>query len=93
MLEIVANLALVVLAVSIALCLYRVIAGPSTPDRIIGVDTIAANAMAAMAIFAIKFGARDYLDAVLVIGLLSFVGTVSLSKYIARGRVIDRDTD
>lgn len=93
MLDAVANVALAGLALAIALCLYRVIAGPSVPDRIVGADAIAVIALAAMAVLAIKFRAADYLDAVLVIAVLSFVGTVSLAKFIARGRVIDRDND
>ncbi|MBI4317295.1 MAG: Na(+)/H(+) antiporter subunit F1 [Chloroflexi bacterium] len=93
MLEIVTNVALGILAISIALCLYRVVVGPSVPDRVVGLDAVAVNAMAAMTIAALKFGTKEYLDAVLVIALLSFVGTVSLCKYLAKGRVIDRDTD
>ena len=91
MLDTVTSVAIGILAISMALCLYRVLVGPSVPDRIIGLDTMAANVMAAIAVVAVKFVIMDYLDAVIIIAMLIFTGTVALAKLLATGRVIDRD--
>jgi multisubunit Na+/H+ antiporter MnhF subunit len=79
-----------VLALCILMAAYRVIAGPSQPDRVIALDVIAINTVGLILILEIKSGHRVFVDVVLVIALLSFLGTVSLAKYLAGGTVIDR---
>jgi multisubunit Na+/H+ antiporter MnhF subunit len=48
------------------------------------------NTVGLILVLDIKAGSRAYVDAALVIALLSFLGTVSLAKYLAGGTVIDR---
>jgi multisubunit Na+/H+ antiporter MnhF subunit len=90
MIEWVTTVAVMVLALCIVMAAYRVVAGPSQPDRVIALDVIAANTVGLILVLAIKSGSRAYIDAALVIALLSFLGTVSLAKYLAGGAVIGR---
>jgi multisubunit Na+/H+ antiporter MnhF subunit len=90
MIDWVTTIGVLVLALSIVLASYRVFAGPSQPDRVIALDTIATNTVGLILVLDIKSGSRAYIDAALVIALLSFLGTVSLAKYLAGGTVIDR---
>lgn len=90
MIAMVTTVVALVLAVCIAMAAYRVIKGPSQPDRVIALDVIGINIVALIMVLSIKSGSRAYVDAALVIALLSFVGTVSLAKYLAGGTVIDR---
>jgi multisubunit Na+/H+ antiporter MnhF subunit len=90
MIELVTTIAILVLVVCIIMAAYRVIAGPSQPDRVIGLDTIATNTVGLILVLGIKSGSRAYVDAALVIALLAFLGTVALAKYLAGGTVIDR---
>lgn len=82
-----------ILALSIALAAYRVIAGPSLPDRVIALDVIGVNIVALILMLSIRSGSGAYVDAALVIALLAFVGTVALAKYLAGRTVIDRGDD
>jgi multisubunit Na+/H+ antiporter MnhF subunit len=90
MIAVVSTMAVVILALCIIMAAYRVIAGPSQPDRVIALDVIAVNTVGLILVLGIESGSRAYVDAALVIALLSFLGTVSLAKYLAGGAVIDR---
>ena len=87
--DIVTTVALVLLAAAIVLCLYRIVAGPSTPDRVIALDVVGICAMGIMALLAIRYDEELYLDLALVFALLAFVGTVSIAKFLMRGKIID----
>jgi multisubunit Na+/H+ antiporter MnhF subunit len=90
MIEVVTTLAVLVLALCIIMAAYRVFAGPSQPDRVIALEVIGTNVVGLILVLGIKSGSHIYVDAALVIALLSFLGTVSLAKYLAGGTVIDR---
>lgn len=90
MIQTVTTLAVLVLALCIVMAAYRVIVGPSQPDRVIALDVIATNIVGLILVLDIRSGSRMYVDAALVIALLSFLATVALAKYLAGGTVIDR---
>jgi len=90
MIAVVSTLMTLILAACIVMAAYRVIKGPSQPDRVIALDVIGINIVALIMVLEIKSGSRVYVDAALVIALLAFVGTVALAKYLAGGTVIDR---
>jgi multicomponent K+:H+ antiporter subunit F len=75
--------------VAILLALWRLLRGPSAPDRILALDTLYVNAMALLILLGVKLGTAIYFEAALVIAMLGFVGTVALAKYIVRGHIID----
>jgi multicomponent K+:H+ antiporter subunit F len=89
MTQTVTDYCLLALAVSIALCLVRLVRGPSVPDRAIALDTIAINLLAVIVLLSIRYGTTAYFDAVLVIAVLGFLGTVAVGKYLLRGDIID----
>lgn len=91
--EIILFIALALFMVAIFLVLYRVIVGPSMPDRAIALDTIGVNFISAMAIVSIVLSTKAFLEAILILGILSFIGTISFSKYIERGDIIERKRD
>lgn len=90
MMEKVLLLALMLFVVAIALSLYRLIIGPSQPDRAIALDTVGVNLLSAIAIVSVLLSTKAFLDAILILGILSFIGTISFSKYIERGVLIER---
>ena len=90
MIDVVTTLAVLILTLCIIMAAYRVIIGPSQPDRVIALEVIGTNVVGLILVLGIKSGSRIYVDAALVIALLSFLGTVSLAKYLAGGTVIDR---
>ena len=76
--------------VAIALLLYRVVMGPSNPDRAIALDTIGVNLISAIAIVSIVLNTKAFLEAILILGILAFIGTIAFSKYIERGVIVER---
>lgn len=93
MIDVVSNIALIVLALSIIGCAYRVIVGPTIPDRVVGLDTIGINIIGVVGILAIRLESETYLDVILVIAILSFIGTIAFSKFLKKGVIIDRTAD
>ncbi len=89
MLASVVGVTLVGLGVSIALCLWRLLIGPDVVDRLLALDTIAINAVAFLVVLSIRLGTEAYLEAVIVLALLAFVGTVAIAKALMRGRIIE----
>ncbi|MDO8344914.1 MAG: K+/H+ antiporter subunit F [Cellvibrio sp.] len=83
------NIALFLLSIAIALNLWRLILGPSLPDRILALDTMYINAIALLVLFGIYQGSILYFEAALLIAVMGFVGTVALSKYLLRGDIIE----
>ncbi|MCT6925762.1 MULTISPECIES: Na(+)/H(+) antiporter subunit F1 [Bacillales] len=84
---------LVLFMVAIALLLYRVIVGPSKPDRAIGLDTIGVNLISSIAIVSILLKTKAFLEAILILGILAFIGTIAFSKYIERGVIVERKSN
>ena len=83
------SIAMLLLGVAIALNLWRLVLGPSLPDRILALDTMYINAIALLVLFGIYEGSMLYFEAALLIAVMGFVGTVALSKYLLRGDIIE----
>lgn len=76
-------------ALAMGLALWRLVRGPSAPDRILSLDTMYVNAMALLVLFGLMLDTKLYFEAALVIALLGFIGTVALAKFLLRGDVIE----
>ncbi|WP_085993898.1 Na(+)/H(+) antiporter subunit F1 [Oceanobacillus senegalensis] len=85
--------ALTLFGVAIVITLYRIVVGPSLPDRIIALDMIGVNLITAIAIISVILGTKAFLDVILILGILAFISTIAFSKYIERGVIIDRKRD
>lgn len=87
------SLALVLAQVLIVLAMlctvYRVLRGPRAQDRVLALDTLYVNALLLMVTFGMRTGSTLYFEAALVIGMLGFVATVALAKFLLRGEVIE----
>jgi multicomponent K+:H+ antiporter subunit F len=68
---------------------WRLLRGPRAQDRVLALDTIYVNAMLLVLTFGIRSGTALYFEAALVIGMLGFVSTAALSKFLLRGEVIE----
>ncbi len=78
--------ALAILSLSILAALFRVLRGPSLADRVVALDLVAFLAMGFLATYAILANEDTFIDAALVLGLLAFLGTVAVARYIERVR-------
>ena len=82
--------ALVVVAALCLLCGYRVVVGPTVPDRVVALDAIATNVVAITVLFALKTGRGLYVTVSLVLAIIGFLSTVAVAKYITSGDIITR---
>lgn len=72
------------LALAVVLALYRVVRGPHTADRIVGLDVIAFAAIGLLAAWFVETKEAGLLEGALVLGAISFLSTVALSRAIAQ---------
>jgi multicomponent Na+:H+ antiporter subunit F len=93
MFEIVMKLALLGISLSILGLIYRLIKGPSMHDRVIALDAIGINLIALVALISIVLKTSAYLEAILLLGILSFVGTIAFAKFLEKGAIIERERD
>jgi multicomponent Na+:H+ antiporter subunit F len=64
------------------ICLYRIIIGPTIPDRMVGVDIFGILVVGICAIIAIQTERSFILDIGIAWIILSFIGTLTLAKYL-----------
>ncbi|GEO84325.1 MULTISPECIES: cation:proton antiporter [Alphaproteobacteria] len=87
----VCNFALVVLSLSFFLTVYRVVKGPTLPDRVLALDMLVGIAIGFIAVIAIRTGYTLYIDIAISLGLVGFLATVAFARFIlARGVVGER---
>ncbi|KUL94228.1 monovalent cation/H+ antiporter subunit F [Bosea sp. WAO] len=79
----------VMLALAMVAAAYRILRGPRAQDRVLGMDALYLNAMLLLLVFGIGSGTTLYFEAALAIGLLGFVSTVAMAKFLMRGEVIE----
>lgn len=91
MFEIIVYIVLAMLAISLALFVIRLFIGPSTSDRILALDCIGMTLIGFIGSIMIFQNTIAYASVILVLSIISFIGTVTLSKFIERGVIIERD--
>ncbi|THV23351.1 K+/H+ antiporter subunit F [Peteryoungia ipomoeae] len=83
------SIAKVLLGLALMIAVVRIFIGPRAQDRILALDAAYVIAMLMLVTFGIGSGRTVYFEAALVIGLLGFVATVALAKFLMRGEVIE----
>jgi multicomponent Na+:H+ antiporter subunit F len=79
---------LVVIGVGILLCVIRAIKGPTQFDRVMAFDAISLHIVGAVLLVTILLRTDAFMDVVLVVALLGFLGAVSLAAYL-EGTLVD----
>ena len=74
----------VLLAASAIIALYRIVRGPSILDRMIATDVVLASIMCGLGGFMALSGRTDLLPVLIVLAMLGFVGSVSVSRYVSK---------
>jgi multicomponent Na+:H+ antiporter subunit F len=85
----VAIIAGAMLLVAALLTTYRVLAGPNTLDRLIGIDTLIAVSICGLAVWATWSRDTAVIPAIVALSLVGFLGSAS----VARFRVPDNEQD
>ncbi|HBK46649.1 MAG TPA: K+/H+ antiporter subunit F [Xanthomonadaceae bacterium] len=71
------------------MALWRLLRGPTVPDRILALDTLSITAIAELMLFGMHLDSPIYFEAALVIAMLGFGSTVVLSKYVLRRDIVE----
>lgn len=77
------------IGLAMLLSLYRLLRGPTAPDRILALDTLYVNTIALLILFGMYLDSSIYFEAALIIAMLGFVGTVMLSKFVMRRDIVE----
>jgi len=71
-----------VLLICCFLCLYRIGGGPTAPDRTVAIDILGIVVVGFCAIISVITGKDFYMNIAIAWALLSFIGTIALSKHL-----------
>lgn len=89
MLSIAVTIAIGMVGLAMALNIYRLVKGPSVPDRILALDTLTINTIALVMLIGIVHASNAYFEAALLIAMMGFVGTIALCKFLLGGNIIE----
>jgi multicomponent K+:H+ antiporter subunit F len=87
-LPLVLPLVVALLALALALAAWRLLRGPSAPDRVLALDTLYIDTLALLVALGVWLNTTLYFEVALLIGLLGFVGTVVVATFVLRGRIV-----
>ena len=76
------DIALGVLLLGCFLCLYRIAAGPTAPDRTVAIDILGTLIVGFTCIYAVIRKQEFYMNVAIAWAMLSFIGTIALAKYL-----------
>jgi len=85
MVEIILDLAFVLIFLSMVFGIIRLVIGPEIVDRVVAIDLLTIIAIAVIALLAHIADRFIYLDVALVYGLLSFLGVLAVARYLEKG--------
>ncbi len=76
--------ALTLLVVAGGFFLYRLVSGPSVPDRVVALDGLLSVVVIGIIVAAARADSGISLSTVLVVALVGFVGTTALGRFVER---------
>ncbi len=79
-----AQVASVMLTIAFFLAFVRMMKGPTLADRIVALDLMSTLTVGIIALFTIYTGESVFLDAAIVLALISFLGTIAFARYLEK---------
>jgi len=87
--ESVNTIVIVTLTLALLLAFYRLVRGPSLPDRVVALDLISMIIAGMLTASVIRTRQPVLLDAVTVMAVVSFFGTIAFARYLERRSLSD----
>ena len=81
---VVAVIAPVLLTAAAVITSYRVLAGPSTLDRVVGIDSLMAIAASGLAVWAAYSDDTTVIPAIVALALVGFLGSAAVTRFRVR---------
>ena len=89
MMDAATSIALFVIGVAVLMNIFRLIKGPAVLDRVLALDTIVINTIAAIVLAGVRFASHAVFEAALLFAMVGFVSTVAFCKFLLRGNVLE----
>ena len=78
------QVAFALLTLALTGAIFRILRGPTLPDRVLGLDLMSILLLCFGSVFAIVTEESAFLDVALTLALIGFLGTVALARYVER---------
>lgn len=78
--------AVLCLVVGLLAALWRLLVGPTLPDRVIALDMVSALMVVFLVLFRLVSGVGAYIYVAIALALIAFLATVAFARYIERSR-------
>jgi multicomponent K+:H+ antiporter subunit F len=88
-LQIAMDIGVVAVTLTLLLCGWRLLRGPTIADRVLALDTLYLGVVALVVLLGLRWQTPLLFEAALIVALLGFVGTVALARYLSRGDVVE----
>ncbi|MEM9243427.1 MAG: cation:proton antiporter [Pseudomonadota bacterium] len=75
-------ISMVLLSSAIIITFLRLLKGPNLPDRVIAFDAISMMIICVISIFSVVEQQPLYLDIIIALALISFLGTIAFAQFI-----------
>ena len=85
------DVTLVALSAAFLIVVWRVVRGPTLPDRVLGLDALVSIAIGFIATIGIRTGFALYVDIAIALGLVGFLATVALARFIHMRGMTEED--
>ncbi len=76
-----------VVLIAVAMAFWRLMRGPSLPDRVVALDMMTVAIIAFCGLAAIRYRTSAFLDVALVLALVGFLATVALARFAERQKI------
>jgi multicomponent Na+:H+ antiporter subunit F len=86
-------ISLILLTIAMLGLFYRLIKGPTVPDRVVALDALGVSLIGIIALTSMLLDTSAFLEVILLLSILSFIGTVAFSIFLQKGDVINDDRD
>ncbi|SPJ33658.1 monovalent cation/H+ antiporter complex subunit F [Kushneria phyllosphaerae] len=83
--QILIHLSFAILALSMVLCLARLVMGPSLPDRVVALELLSMIIVGIIGVHTLQSDETSFLDVAIVVALMSFLATVGFARFLERG--------
>ncbi|MFC4713897.1 Na(+)/H(+) antiporter subunit F1 [Planococcus dechangensis] len=84
-------ISLFIVSISFAGLLFRLVKGPTVADRVVALDASGVTLVSIVALLSLIFETEFFLEVILLMSILSFIGTAAFAKFLERGEIFDRD--
>ena len=79
-----AVMSLAILVIAFFVISYRIIVGPTLPDRILGLDMLVTVGIGFITVIAVMTGFFLFLDIAIALGLVGFLATVAFARFVLK---------